>query len=101
MAFREAVVAEALDLVEAALGEILRVAAAGHALDHLRAVIADGAVAAEGGHGAAEPIGLGGGELRRIHGDLHGLFLEERHAEGALQDLFQLVAGPCPGDGEG
>ena len=91
MAFGKAVVAETFDLTEAALGEIARVAAAGHAVDHALLVSADGAVPPEGRHGAAESIGFGGGELRGVHGDLHRLLLEERHAESAFQNLLQFV----------
>ena len=43
MAFGKAVFAEALDLLEAALGEVLGVSLADHAVDHALAVIADGA----------------------------------------------------------
>ena len=53
MTFRETVFAEALDLAEAALGEFLLIAALDHSLDQLVAERADGADAAEGGHGAA------------------------------------------------
>ncbi len=43
----------------------------------------------EGRHGAAEPVGFARREAARHDGDLHGLFLEERHAEGLLQHLFE------------
>jgi hypothetical protein len=60
VAFRKAVVAEALDLFEAAFGEIAFVAAPDHAFDQLLLVVVDRAVAAERGHGAAQAIGFGG-----------------------------------------
>ncbi len=94
VAFGKAVLAEALDLVEAALGEIGRIAARGHAADHLVLQRADGAAAAERGHGAAQLVGLGTGEFRRHHGEPHGLLLEQRHAHGLAEDLMQLVGGP-------
>src|SRR5665811_1245142 len=50
VAFREAVFAKALDLVEAELGEVARVAVRQHAVDHLALETADGADALEGGH---------------------------------------------------
>jgi len=47
VAFREAVAAEALDLVEAALGEIALIAARHHPLHHHVLIVANAAVAAE------------------------------------------------------
>ena len=91
VALGEAILAEALDLVEAALGELLRIAACRHAAHHLLMQPVDGAAAAEGGHGAAKLVRLGPGEFRRHHGKAHGLLLEQRHAEGLAQHLLQLV----------
>ena len=91
MRFGEAVLAEALDLVEAELGEVALVAARGHPLDQLFAEGVDGAGVAEGGHGAAQRIGFGGGEAGGNDGDAHGLLLKQRHAERLAQDLAQLV----------
>ncbi len=82
VAFREAVFAEALDLVEAALGEVARVAVRQHAVDHLALETADGADALEGGHGAAQFVGLRRREAGGDDGNLHRLFLEQRHAQG-------------------
>jgi hypothetical protein len=58
VALGKAVFAEALDLVETALGELGRIAARGHAPDHLLMQPLDGASAAEGGHGAAKLVRL-------------------------------------------
>ena len=53
-------------------------------------------------HGAAQPVGFVGREFRRRDGDLHRLFLEQRHAERALEHLFQFVGRPVRADpGEG
>ena len=101
MAFRKAIVAKTLDLVEAALGKVGRVAARDHARDHFFLQRMDGALAPEGGHGAAQLIGLLGGKFRRFHGDAHGLFLEQRHALGLAQDLAQLVRRPVLRIGRG
>ena len=79
--FGEAVFAEALDLLEAAFGEVLLVAALDHAVDEFLAEILDLAAAPEGGHGPAQAVGLAGREAGADHGDAHGLFLEERHAQ--------------------
>ena len=97
VALGEAIFAEALDLVEAALGELGRIAARRHAADHLLAKLVDGAAAAEGGHGAAQLVGLGAGELRRHHGKPHGLLLEQRHAHGLAEHLAKLVGGAMVG----
>ena len=59
VALGEAIFAEAFDLVEAALGEVGRVAARRHAADHLLLEAIDGAAAAERGHGAAQLVRLG------------------------------------------
>src|SRR3546814_3566128 len=69
------------------------VAARGHAADELLAEGMDGADALEGRHGAAQAVGLGRREAGGDDGDLHGLFLEQRHAEGLLQHLPQLLGG--------
>ena len=59
VALGEAVFAEALDLVEAALGELVPDSRApSMRLDHLLMQPVDGAAAAEGGHGAAKLVGL-------------------------------------------
>ncbi len=86
---REAVIAEALDLVEAAAREIGAVAVGAHAGDEFFLENVDIAVAAKGGHGAAQAIRLAAGEASADHGDLHRLLLEERHAQRALQHLFE------------
>jgi hypothetical protein len=53
MAFRKAVGAESLDLVEAVIGELGIVATADHVADHLGFELANGAEIAERCHGAA------------------------------------------------
>src|SRR5262245_18850110 len=58
MALGEAVFAETFDLVEATLGEIGRIAARGHAADHLFPEAVDRATAAERRHGAPELVCL-------------------------------------------
>src|SRR3546814_16301374 len=69
------------------------VAARGHAADELLAEGMDGADALEGRHGAAQAVGLGRRKAGSDDGDLHGLFLEQRHAEGLLQNLLQHLGG--------
>ena len=94
MAFRKAVFAEALDLLEAALGEIALVALRHHALDHLALERADGADPPERRHRAAQPVGLRRPEAGRHDRDPHRLFLEQRHAERLAEHLFKLVGWP-------
>src|SRR6266705_1414933 len=83
--FGEAVLAETLDLLKAALGKVERVAVPDHAVDEFVAERMDLPAAPERRHGAAELVRLGAGEARRHHGDLHRLLLEERHAERLLE----------------
>jgi hypothetical protein len=91
MAFREAVGAEALDLLEAAFGEVALIAALSHALDEHVAIGPQLAVSSERGHRPAQAVGVVVGELRGQDGQTHGLFLEERDPVGFEQNLFQLV----------
>ncbi|GBF26180.1 hypothetical protein MnTg02_01217 [bacterium MnTg02] len=93
MAFREAIFAEPLDLIKAALGEFRVVAAGNHARDHLVVQRLDGAAAAEGGHGVAQLIDFLGAEFSGDHGELHGLLLEERHALGFAEHRAELIRG--------
>jgi hypothetical protein len=61
----------------------------------------------EGGERPAQAVGLLGGEARADDGDLHRLFLEERHAQRLGQHLPQFVGGeahlllPVPAPYEG
>src|SRR5665811_361096 len=91
VALWKTVLAETFDLVEAAHREVRRIAARGHAADHLVLQRADRAAAAERSHGAAQFVRLGAGEFRRHHGKPHGLLLEQRHAHGLAEHLMQLV----------
>ena len=91
VALGKAVRAEALDLVIAALGEVARIAARGHARDHLVLELVDRADIAKGGHGAAQPVGFGRGEAGGGDRQLHRLFLEDRHAIGIAEQADQFV----------
>ena len=101
MAFGKTVFAEPLDLVEAAPGEVFGVTALDHAAHHLFLQPADGAAAAEGGHGLAQLVELAGGEFGGHHGKLHGLFLEQRHALGAPEHGAQFIGVTEAGIGGG
>ena len=94
MAFRKAVFAEALDLLETAFGEIALVAFRHHAFDHLALERADGADPAERRHRATQPVGLRRLEARRDDRDPHRLFLEQRHAQRFAEHLLELVGRP-------
>ena len=84
VALREAVFAEALDLLEDALGELARVALLDHAADQpLRGTAPRPPLALPGRHRAAQLVGLAGREVGGEHRDLHHLLLEDRHAQRA------------------
>ena len=61
----------------------------------------DGADMAERRHGAPQPVGFVGREFGRHDGDLHRLFLKQRHAQRLLQDVFQFVGRTLRGIGDG
>ena len=86
MAFGKTVIAEPLDLLEASFGELPVIAFGDHAGDELVAIVVNGAVAPECRHCPAKLVGLPRREAAGIDGDLHGLLLEERHAERSLQN---------------
>ncbi len=93
VAFGEAIGAETLQLAEGLLGELLIVAPGDHAADQLVPEMADPAGVLEGGHGAAQLVGLAGGKAGAFNGHPHGLFLEQRHAQSLAQHLLQLGLG--------
>ena len=88
VALRKAVLAEALDLLEDALGELGRVALLDHAADQPVVERLEPAAALPRRHRAAQLVGLAGREVGREHRDLHHLLLEDRHAQGALSAGF-------------
>ena len=89
----ETVLAESLDLLEAAFGEVFGVTPGDHAIDQLLAVLVDSvALALPGGHGASEAVCLVRRETRGDDGELHGLLLKQRHTERAFQRLADLFA---------
>ena len=91
VAFRKAVFAEALDLLEAARGEFALVAAIAHAIDEFLLEPLDGADALERRHRAPQPVGFLRLELRRDDGEPHRLLLEQRNTQGLLEHALQLV----------
>ena len=91
MAFGKSVGAEALDLAKAGLGECARIAASDHPFHHFGTEFVDRADVAERGHGATQLVGFLGREFRGVDGNAHGLFLEQRHAEGFSQHTLQFV----------
>ena len=91
MAFGKAVTAEPLDLVEAAPRELFLIPPRHHAIDQLALEIFHAAIAAERGHGPAQAVGFGRREIGRGNGQLHRLFLEQRHAQRLAEHVFQLI----------
>ena len=93
MAFGKAIGAKALDLREGAGGEFRLIAMRHHAGDQLVAEMGDAAGHLEGGHGAAQLVGLAGGKPGADDGDLHGLLLEQRHAQRLAQHAAERFGG--------
>ena len=93
----EAVFAKAFDLLEQAVGKLLRVAVGHHGADQAVVKMMHATLAFPGGHGAAQAVGLATAEVGCGHGDLHHLLLKNRHAQGALEHFFQRRAGVLHG----
>ena len=93
MGLGETVAAETLDLFEDARGELLGVAPGKHALGQAFLVGFKPAVTLPGRHGSTQLIGLAGSVFRGDDGQFHHLFLEQRHAQGALENRQQLLRG--------
>ena len=91
VAFGKPVRAEAFDLGKAALCKIVVIAVAPHAAQKAVFKFADIAVFFKRGKGAAQPVGLIGGKAGADDGDLHRLFLKQRHAQGFAQNLAQCI----------
>ncbi len=92
MALREAVSAEAQYLFVNPVGEFIRVIALLHALLEFDLEFLQASAALPGRHGASHLVGLAGREAGGDDGDIHYLFLEQRHAQRALQHIFQRSA---------
>ena len=92
VAFGKAIFAEAFDLPEAALGEFALVALGGQPRDHAVAERLNRTGAAKGRHRAAQLVGFRRRETGE-NGDLHRLFLKQRHTERLAQHRLQLARG--------
>ncbi len=93
MALREAVLAEAQDLLEHPLGEVNVIPPLAHALHQPLAERPEPTLAAPGGHGPAQSVRLAGGEAGGHHRKLHDLLLEDGHAVGTFEHLAHRLAG--------
>ena len=91
--FREAVGAEALDLLEHLRGELAGVAALAHAVEDARLEVLDAAAALPRRHRAPQLVGLARGEAGGDDRQLHHLLLEDRHAQRAAEHLAQRFGG--------
>ncbi len=91
MAFGEAVGTETFDLLEHPLRELGIVSPTHHAADQAIVIDANALGIFESGHGAAKLIRLTRREAGGDNRDPHRLFLEQRHAEGAAEHVFQFV----------
>ena len=90
VAFRKTIFAEAFDLLEDIVGKGAFIPALDHAAHQPVIKAFDAALTLPRSHRAAQIIGLTGGEVGRHHGNLHDLFLKNRHAQGAAQCAAQL-----------
>ena len=89
MAFRKTITGKSLQLLEDPFGEFLAVATFLHATHQALAVDFQVAMAAPGGHGTPQLIGLARSVAGSNDGQLHGLLLKERHPQRALEDFAQ------------
>ena len=85
VAFREAILAESADLLDDALGELLRDALGRHPGDQPPDVPFHVSVFLPRGHVAAELVCFAGRVVGGYHGKAHHLLLKDGHAEGLLQ----------------
>ena len=90
---REAVLPEAADLIEHALGELARDAVGLHPRDQPLGMLLDGAGTAPRGHVAAQLIRLAGGVVGGHHRQFHHLLLEQRHSQRLGQHRAQRGVG--------
>ena len=93
MAFGKAVGPEPLDLGKAAHREIIVIAVLAHAAQEQGAECTDAPVFLERRERAAQAVRLIGGEIRAHDGDLHRLFLKQRHAQRLAQHRAEFVRG--------
>src|SRR6185437_611689 len=77
--FRKPIIAEAEYLFVNLFSEFAAVTLGGHTGEQALAIGRKPAASLPGGHRAAQAVGLAGGEAGGDHGDLHDLFLEDRH----------------------
>ena len=89
MRFRKSISAKSLNLAKTTFGKIGIIATFYHAGDHFVVKAADFTMFFKCGHGAAQLIGLTAGKTSGNNGNLHGLFLKQRHTKRALQHRAQ------------
>ena len=87
VALGKAIAAESFDLLKQAVGKIRVVTTLGHASLEPALEMPQTTLLLPSRHGAAQLVGLAGGETSGDHSQLHHLLLEDRHTQGALQDV--------------
>ena len=97
MRFREAVLAEAFDLAKDLPCKLLAVAAPAHAVDQLVLEGPETAAPLPRRHRAPQAVGFARREARGRDRERHHLLLENRYAQGTLQDALDLLAGVIDG----
>ncbi|MCY1396686.1 hypothetical protein D9M71_116670 [compost metagenome] len=93
MGLGETVAAKALDLLENPLDEIPLITLGEHPRGQPLAVVFQAAMTLPGGHVTAQFVRLAGRVVGGDYRQLHHLFLEQRHAQGALEYRDQLSLG--------
>src|SRR3984893_11140485 len=89
---RKSVFSKPQYLIEYLLRETLRIAAFQHAVDQLLLKRLQAALAFPGRHRAPQTISLARRKAGRHDGELHDLFLENRHTQGAFENRFDVLA---------
>ena len=93
MAFGKTITAKPLNLGKAARGKVGFIAILGHAAQKPVFKIADIAMLFERRKRASQPVSLFWGKARTDNGNLHRLFLKQRHAKGFAQHCTQRIRG--------
>ena len=93
MAFGKTIAAKPLNLGKATRGKVGFIAILGHAAQKPVFEIADIAMLFERRERAPQTVGLVGGKARTDDGNLHRLFLKQRHAKSFAQHRTQRIRG--------
>ncbi len=91
--FRKTVFPKTADLIEQALGKFWRIFFGSHTIQQLLFKRAQTTTATPGRHGPSQGVRFVSRKTRRLHSQFHGLFLKNRHAQGAFQHMADFGSG--------